>query len=74
MEVPRSRVSRLGLLAVLALPMVVSGCASESRAPRRWYEEPGFSPDQKNVVQRPVYNTPPNGKPVFLGGYAGASY
>jgi len=54
-----------GILALAIL--ATSGCARD-----RYYtsaSEGGVS----RVVQRPVLNAPP-GKPLFLGGYAGADY
>lgn len=55
----------MGILALAIL--AVSGCARD-----RHYtsvSEGGTS----RVVQRPVLNAPP-GKPLYLGGYAGADY
>lgn len=63
----RRALSGLGV-GILALAILaISGCARD-----RYYtsvSEGGTS----RVVQRPVLNPPP-GKPLYLGGYAGADY
>jgi len=66
---PRDRrvVSGLGFgilaLAILATP----GCARD----RHYTSTSEGGPTR--IVQRPVLNPPP-GKPLFIGGYAGADY
>lgn len=68
------RIGILGLLGIVAVFSIAAGCSGRNGAPRRWTDEPGYSPDQPRVVRRPVYDRPTSTKPFFLGGYAGASY
>lgn len=67
-QLPARRVlPRIGLGALGLAILAVTGCARD-----RYYTA---TPDGglTRVVQRPVLNAP-KGKPVFLGGYAGADY
>jgi len=50
-----------------------TGCAGRNGAPRRWTDEPAYSPDRSTIVRKPPLEAT-NPKPVFLGGYAGANY
>lgn len=59
-----------GFWGILGVCVFLPACdgTGDSHAP--WLHP---APDASNVVQRPVYG-PPEGKPFFVSGYAGASY
>jgi len=64
----------LGLLGVAVLLSMTAGCSGRNGAPRRWTDEPGYSPGESRVARKPVVDRPTSTKPFFLGGYPGASY
>jgi hypothetical protein len=59
----------LGLVGVMALAVVAPACNAPGGWDLPWVRRP--SPDY--VVERPVFPLP-EGKPLFVAGYAGASY
>jgi hypothetical protein len=61
----------LGMLGVITLAAVVPACNAPGGYELPWLRK-GY-PDTTNVVQRPVFPLP-EGRPLFVGGYAGASY
>ncbi len=65
-----SRIASLaGLARLLGLAVVIGSTVSGCSSDRMILPERGST----NVVRRPIYNAP-EGKAVYLGGYAGASY
>lgn len=59
------RTGHIRIALALLLAALLAGCSSD-RFRREW-------PDSTRTAQRPTYEAP-GGKPLFLGGYAGANY
>jgi hypothetical protein len=68
------RIGTFGLIGTVVVLTMTAGCSGRNGAPRRWTDEPGYSPGQSRVARKPVNDRPTSTKPFFLGGYAGASY
>jgi hypothetical protein len=63
---------RIAYTLVLICSSVVPACSSPTGPQWPWLRGSTPPPDTTNVVMRPSYL--PEAKPLFVGGYAGASY
>jgi hypothetical protein len=61
----------VGLLGVIVLAVAVPACNAPGGMQLPWVRR--SYPDSTNVVQRPVFPLPQS-RPLFVSGYAGASY
>ena len=59
----------LGFARLIGLAVLFGPCLAGCSSDRQIWPERGST----NVVQRPTYSVP-EGKQMYLGGYAGASY
>ncbi len=72
MIMSRAAHRRIGYATVVVFSAMLPACSSPGGPQWPWLRGAVPPPDSTNVVYRPTYL--PDTKPLFVGGYAGASY